>query len=203
MDVRPVLSRIKGLPHKDDGRIYITSLKPLLKEIGMNQTVALALWQNGDASARDVAVRIADPSLMDNILLEQWVNELDEWGLTDAFAGYIVKNTPFAVTKINDWINRDEEYVVRAAFATMAQMAWAKNDISDNVFISFFPLIEAKSNDSRFYVKKAINWALRDIGKRNSDLQKHAASLALKLQNAQNKTMQWVGTHRVKEFMVP
>ena len=201
MDIEQILEQIKKLPRKDEGEIYLSSLKPLIKNLGKDHHLAIRLWETKNKAAREIAVRIAEPEKTNEELLEKWVKDLNEWGLTDAFTGHLVKYTSFAVSKSYEWAEQEPEFIRRAGFATIAQMAWAKNDFDDTVFIKFLPLIDKMASDDRFYVKKAVNWALRDIGKRNPKLQKHAQQLKKKLQQSDNKTACWVGKHRCKEFM--
>lgn len=199
MHLESVLKELEALP--DRGDVYISDLKPLLKKIKKDHALACELWQTGNRAARHIAVRVADPKLSDENLLEDWVRDLEDWGLTDAFTGHLVKYTSFAVSKAFEWAIREPEFERRAGFATIAQMAWARNDFEDEVFLRFLSVIEKTATDDRFYVKKATNWALRDIGKRNIVLRKQAQALALKLQTMDNKTACWVGRHRSREIM--
>ncbi len=197
---------IQSLRRKDDGHIYITDAAPLIAAVGVHHDFALALWHSGgtsgDVAHREIAVRIADPALADEALLESWVAELDEWGLTDSFTGYVVKYTRWAEDKAFEWADRAALYQRRAGFATIAQMAWTRRyPAADDMFIRFLPLILRHAPDSRLHVKKAVNWALRDIGKRNALLCAHAIETAKKLQSSPDKTARWVGTHRCGEFI--
>lgn len=200
MDIGTAILEIKSLSRKDCGHVYTGDLQSLIRKIKKDHDLALALWQVDDRAAKQLAVRVCDPDKADEELLELWVNDLDEWGLTDAFAGHLVKYTPYALKKAYEWAEREPEFQRRCGFAIIAQLAWAQNDVSDDEFINFLPVIEKTANDDRFYVKKAVNWALRDIGKRNENLRIYAKKLAEKLQMSPDKTAKWVGKHRVKEF---
>ena len=200
MNIDNILKQIYKLPQKEDGAIYISALKPLVSKYKNEHELAIALWDTKDTCARELAVRIADPKLADETLLEEWLKDLGGWGITDAFTGHLVRHTRLAIPKAYEWANRGPEFEKRAGFATMAQLAWSKNTVKNSVFIDFLPVIERESMDGRFYVKKAVNWALRDIAKRNSNLRKHAQNISLKLQNSDDKTAQWVGRHRAKEI---
>lgn len=202
MDISDVLEQLKILPKKkESGEVYITSLHPLIKDIGIDNDLAIKLWDSGDRNAREIAVRICDGVRIDEALLDRWVLALDEWGLTDSFTGHLVRHTPFAVAKAYEWAQREDIYEKRAGFALIAQMAWCKNSFTDNVFIEFLPFISSSATDTRLHVKKAVNWALRDIGKRNQALQRHAVDVAMNLRQSQDKISRWVGTHRCHEFM--
>lgn len=200
-DVQVALHELNALPFKDDGEVYIGALKPLLQRYKGQHDLACALWNTKQKPARELAVRIADPQRADDTLLEQWVHDLDCWGLTDSFTGHLVKYTSHASEKAFDWVQRDGEYLRRSGFATIAQMAWAHNEWDDQLFVDFLPLIKKYANDPRLHVKKAVNWALRDIGKRNENLRCHVIRLAAELQKSSNKTRRWVGMHRRHEYM--
>lgn len=196
----PVLMRrLRALRRKRDGDIYLPDLKPFVAEIGLCHGTALALWDTGYDAARELAVLLADPARVDADFLEGWVRGLDEWGLCDGFVARLVRGTPFAVGKAHEWAAREPEYERRAGFSLMAQMAWQKNDYPDKVFRDFLPLVLRYAGDDRLYVKKAVNWALRDIGKRNPALARHALRTAGQLREAGDRTMRWVGTHRMGE----
>jgi 3-methyladenine DNA glycosylase AlkD len=197
-----VIKELQKIPRKNDGRIYVTHLKPLVQSIGHDQEMANFLWAQGDAAAKEVAVRVADPHIVTLTTLQQWVRDLNEWGITDAFAGHLVKNSGHGIHLAFEWAKRKPEYEKRAGFATIAQMAWAKNDVQDETFLDFLPVIKANANDDRHHVKKAVNWALRDIGKRNNRLQKQAQNVAIDLQESSKKTEKWVGSHRIKEIFL-
>lgn len=200
--IKNILKELKTLRRKEQGgQVYIADLKPLIKRIGRDHELAQELWATQYDAARELAVRIAEADKTDEALLDLWVKDLDCWEITDAFTGMLVKFTPYTIKKCYDWAEREPEFEKRASFATIAQMAWSANEFKDQTFVAFLDLIEAAANDDRFYVKKAVNWALRDIGKRNDRLQKKAEKLARKLQASDNKTAQWIGRHRVKEFM--
>lgn len=195
------MMRLRKLRRKRDGDIYHPDLKPFVQEIGICHDTALALWDTGYDAARELAVFVADPARVDEKFLERWVVGLNEWGLCDGFTARLVRGTPFAVAKAHEWAAREPEYERRAGFSLMAQMAWQKNDYADKVFRDFLPLVERYAEDDRLYVKKAVNWALRDIGKRNEALARHALKTAERLQKSDSKAARWVGSHRIKEII--
>jgi 3-methyladenine DNA glycosylase AlkD len=122
--------------------------------------------------------------------MEQWMNDVDSWAICDACCGELFKYTPFAIDKAHTWSRRKEEYVKRAGFVMMAALAVHRKDLGDGVFKKFFPDIERESNDNRNFVKKAVHWALRQIGKRNPALKKKAIKIAVKLSQRNNSTEQ-------------
>lgn len=199
MQVEDIIKYIETLPHKEDGRVYITSLKPLIRDLDLCREDALCLWNHGSHGAREVAIRAINLSQMNEALIESWVKDLDSWDMTDALTAK-VRYTPYAVSKAFEWHKREREFERRASFALIAQMAWEKNDFKDDIFLDFLPIIEDKASDNRLYVKKAVNWALRDIGKRNENLRQAAQSLAYQLQESDHSTKRWVGKHRFQEI---
>ncbi|MBC6441051.1 MAG: DNA alkylation repair protein [Rhodospirillales bacterium] len=203
MSLDDVLRDLNALPRKADGTVYVSAFKPLARRHRNDHALALALWDTGTDVARQLAVRIADPSLADDRLLETWVNDLDEWSLTDAFTAHVVRPSALAIEKSHAWAQAEPTFVRRAGFATVAQLAWLRTSATeDMVFLAFLPRIEAAATDERFYVKKAVNWALRDIAKRNDALCEHATALAMCLMASDDTTARWVGRHRCKEFLV-
>lgn len=205
-DLADLRRRLAALRRKPDGQAYIADLAPFIRECGRDHALAEALWRPGekgvDMAARDLAARIADPAAMDRAALELWLKDLDAWSITDAYTGYIVKLTPYAEEMAHLWAGRAPTYEKRAAFATVAQMAWTKTGrTADAVFIRFLPVIEAAAADSRLHVKKAVNWALRDIGKRNAALNAQAVRTARRLAASPDKTARWVAAHRAHEYM--
>ena len=194
-----ILKTLSGLRRKDRGDIYITDLKPLIDKHAQDHRLALRLWATGDMAAREQAVRIADPAQLNKDMAEAWLSDLDEWGLTDAFAS-LIKETGYAVPRAEAWAQREPEFEKRAGFSLMAQLAWTKNDLEDHVFTGFLQHIEKGASDERLYVKKAVNWALRDIAKRNDHLRQQVCGVAERLRLSDDKTVRWVATHRDNEF---
>lgn len=199
MTVVSVLAEINALPCKEDGRVYIMKLDKLVPRYRNDNGLARSLWTTGDMNARQFAVRIAEPLTVTEECLELWLPDLDSWDICDAFCG-LVARSPFAETKALSWVHLDGEYQRRAGFALIAQMAWAKNDFTDGLFIQSLENVERYAPDERYYVKKSVNWALRDIGKRNDILRLHAQALANRLAVHSDKTSRWVGKHRIKEI---
>ena len=200
LETKKILSELKKLRLKSDGDFYLPDLKPFIKTYAGQHELALELWTTGNKAARTLAYNIADPARVTEHLIDKWVEDLDEWDLVDGFTAILIRPTKFARTKPFEWAQREETYVRRAAFSLIAQMAWQKNDFEDALFKKFLPLVGEYAHDDRLHVKKAVNWALRDIGKRNDALKSHAQKIAARLQKSDDKTARWVGTHRMKEI---
>ena len=198
--MKKILAELSALRRKSDGDVYDPDIKKIATRIGTDHKLAQALWDEGDTAAQALAIYIVDGERFSERLAEKWVKGIGEWGICDSFTARLVRPKQFAIEKAHKWAGREPEYERRAAFSLMAQMAWQENGHQDEVFIDFLPVIEKFAHDERLYVKKAINWALRDIGKRNPNLQKHAKITARRLSKSADKTMRWVGTHRMTEI---
>ena len=202
-NLKDVLLQLEELPfYESEGQesVYNKDLLRLVKNIGRNQKLAEQIWVQNIRSAKHLAIRISEPQLMNENDLDRWVKDIADWGTCDAFCAHVVRGTPFAIDKAFEWADRENEFEKRAGFSTIAQLAWKKSDMPNEVFIDFLPLVEKHAVDDRYYVKKAVNWALRDIGKRNANLKKDAVQLAQKLQQSDNKVVKWIGTHRITEL---
>ena len=199
-EIASLVRELKGLRRKTDGDVYNPDIVAIARRIGPSHEQALALWDNGYDAARELAVHIAVPEKFTVKHAEAWVRDLDEWGLCDGFTGRLIRYRPYAEAKAHEWAAREELYQRRAGFALIAQMAWQKNNYPDRLFADFLPLVAAHAQDDRLHVKKAVNWALRDIGKRSPGLRRKALAVALRLKKSDNKTARWVGTHRMGEI---
>lgn len=180
--------------------VSIPVLRKMAKDIGKNQALAIELWDSGIHEARILASMIADPQLMTPELMDAWVNEFDTWDVCDQVCGNLFDRTPFAFEKAIEWCQREQEFVRRAGFVMMAELAVHDKKAPDESFIQFFPLIKQYANDERNFVKKAVNWALRQIGKRNSRLYALALACAHEIQNMDSKTARWIARDAIKEL---
>lgn len=132
--------------------------------------------------------------------MEEWAGDFNSWDLCDQCCGNLFDRTEFAYRKAVEWSSREEEFVKRAAFALMAWLAVHDKKASDDPYLQFLPLIEREATDSRNYVKKAVNWALRQIGKRNRNLNAAAIRTAEKILTLENKSAQWVARDALREL---
>jgi len=176
---------------------------PVLREIArahrLDHPLALDLWITDIHDARILATFIADPARLTRDQSERWVRECDTWALTDALA-FLVDRTPFAATKAHLWSTRQGEFMKRAGFATMAGMAIHRKELTDDVFLAFLPDIAREAIDDRLYVKKAVNWALRQIGKRNPALRKAAVAEAKRLAKLASPAARWIAKDALREL---
>jgi 3-methyladenine DNA glycosylase AlkD len=179
--------------------ISLYTLRDLAKGIH-DHRLALSLWDTGIHEARMLAAMIDEPEKVTLQQMETWVSEFDSWDICDIATDEVFIHTPYILDRITAWSTREEEFVKRAAFASMAALVVHRKDIPDIQITSFFTLIEQASGDPRNFVKKAVNWALRNIGKFRLELRKQAWTLAEKLSKSEDKTARWIGKDAVREF---
>ena len=179
--------------------ISIPNLRQIAKETGRDQALAVELWDTGIHEARLLAGFIADPHQMTEALLESWVQDFDSWDICDQTCGLFAR-TPFAYAKALEWSARPETFVKRAGFVLMATLAVHDKRAPDEHLAQFLPIIAREAGDERNFVKKAVNWALRQIGKRSLNLNIQAIETAGKIQQMDSKAARWVAADALREL---
>jgi 3-methyladenine DNA glycosylase AlkD len=180
--------------------ISIPNLRKLAKEVGKNHKLALQLWRSEIHEARILAGMIDEVDKVTEKQMDLWIKGFDSWDVCDQVCANLFDKTSFAFKKAIEWTRRKEEFEKRAGFALMACLAWHDKEAGDNKFIKFFPAIKRESIDERNYVKKAVNWALRQIGKRNRNLNKEAITIALIIQKIESKSARWIANDALREL---
>jgi 3-methyladenine DNA glycosylase AlkD len=180
--------------------ISIPGLQGLAKNIGKNHKLAGELWSCGIHEARILACMIDDPQQVAEAQLERWVKEFNSWDLCDQCCNRLFRRSEFAHQKALAWACRPDEFVKRAGFVLMAVLAVHDKKAADRQFEPFFGLIKKEAVDRRNFVKKAVNWALRQIGKRNLSLNKKAIAVAEEIQQFESKTARWVASDALREL---
>lgn len=180
--------------------ISIWDLRKVAKEIGRDQPLAEQLWKTGIREARLLAGYVADPDTISEATIERWAKDFNSWDIVDQVADAIWFS-PYGYKKAIEWSKRSEEFVKRAAFVLMAGLAVYDKKASNEKMGQFFPIIIRESTDERNFVKKAVNWALRNIGKKNAVLNRKAITTAKQLAKSDDKTAQWIGKDALKELM--
>ncbi|HXX59381.1 MAG TPA: DNA alkylation repair protein [Dehalococcoidales bacterium] len=175
-------------------------IREAAKKIGTDHALALQLWQTGIHDARILAGLVADPKQITDAQMENWVMDFDSWDVCDQVCGSVFEKSPLAWRKVAEWAARDEEFVKRAAFALLASLAWHDKKATDEQFVKALPLILKASTDDRNFVKKAVNWALRNIGKKNFYLNKEALRSAQEIQKIDSKAARWVAVDALREL---
>ena len=180
--------------------VSVPEMRKIAKEYGKDHKLALELWKTGLAEARIVAAMIDEPEKVTEKQMEEWVKDINSWDICDQVCMNLFEKTPLAWKKILDWSEREEEFVKRAAFALTACLAWHDKEAEDEKFIELFPAIKRGATDERNFVKKAVNWALRNIGKRNQKLKKAAAKAAKEIQRIDAKAARWIASNAIREL---
>ena len=178
---------------------------PVLREIARshrkNHALAQELWASNIHDAMQLATIIDDPKQVTRTQAERWVRDCDNWAQTDACA-FLFDRTEFAEDKARSWSLRKAEFVKRTGFSLMAGMAVHRKELPDDVFLQFLPLIRREAIDERNFVKKAVNWALRQIGKRNPRLRWAAIVEAKRILKLDTKSARWIARDALRELLV-
>ena len=211
--VAEVLDRLKAMANpeqlaqearlgiKTDGGLGISvwDLRKLAKEIGKDQPLAEALWVTEIREARLLAGYVADPEQISEKVIEEWVADFDSWDIVDQVSDVFLFS-PFAYAKAFEWSTRPEEFVKRTAFVLVAGLAFYDKEASDEKRMQFFPIILREARDERNFVKKAVNWALRNIGKRNLALNAKAIEVAEEMAEIDSKAARWNAKDALREL---
>jgi 3-methyladenine DNA glycosylase AlkD len=214
MDAKEVLERLRALESPKDREgmarfginpahalgISVTKLRGIGKEIGRDHDLALELWDSGVHEARILATIIDDPKLVTKRQMSSWVEDLDSWDLCDQACMNLFWRAAGGVDLALEWTERNEVFVKRAGFAIMARLATKKANASDELLESFLPVIESASDDDRNFVRKAVNWALRQIGKRNAHLNELAIETAERIGQRGTKSARWIANDALREL---
>ncbi|MEA1958155.1 MAG: DNA alkylation repair protein [Chloroflexota bacterium] len=189
-----------GIRPKEAYGISIPNLRIIAKEIGTDHELALDLWESGIHEARILAGMIDDPDLITERQIDRWVGGFDSWDICDQCCMNAFERTRFARNKALEWSASDKEYVKRAGFVMMARLALVDKKSGDEQFSKFLEIIEGEACDSRNYVQKAVNWALRQIGKRNANLNRLAVETAEEIQKLSPRSAKWIASDALREL---
>ena len=189
-----------GIKTNNSLGIYHQDLKVLAKEIGQNNSLALELFDTDIYEAKILCSKIYNPNDITEEQMENWVTTFENWEICDSFCMGFFAQSKYALVKTEEWSKKDEEFIKRASFTIMASYGFADKKASNEVFERFLEIIQREIEDDRIYVKKAVNWALRNIGKRNIDLNKKAIITANKILENPSKSAQWIAKNALKEL---
>lgn len=180
--------------------ISMPLLRVMAKEHRKEHGLALALWKTGIREARILATLVDDPAKVTEKQMERWVLDFNSWEICDQCCGNLFGKTEFAYRKAFEWSERPEEYVKRAGFVLMVALSVHDKKASDEAFRFFLKPIKREAGDQRNFVKKAVNWALRQIGKRNPALMSHAVRTAKEIQKMASSSARWIAADALREF---
>ena len=180
--------------------ISMAVLRPLARPHRNNHSLALELWESGVHEARILAALIENPAKVGRAQANHWVRDFDSWDVCDQVCGEVFAYVPFAIEKAHEWTTHRAEFVQRAGFVLMARMAVRRKDLADSVFLEFLPLIRREATDDRNFVRKAVNWALRQIGKRNPRLRRAAIAEAKAIAKIDSRAARWIAADALREL---
>jgi 3-methyladenine DNA glycosylase AlkD len=180
--------------------ISVANLRKLARRAGKDHALAQQLWDTGLHEARILASIVDVPAEVTAEQMERWVRDFDSWDLCDQCCGNLFWQTPYAARKVFEWSEREREFEKRAGFALMACIAWHDKAAPDDLLLSFLPVIRRESGDKRNFVRKAVNWALRTIGKRNPALNEAAVALAQDILDSGDRASRWVASDALREL---
>jgi 3-methyladenine DNA glycosylase AlkD len=189
-----------GLYSKDTLGVSVANIRVLAKRLGRDHDLALALWETGVYEARMLTTFVDEPHRVTPAQMDRWCRDFDSWGICDALCFHLFDKTPHAWLKIAKWSDARAEFVRRAAFALLASVALHDKTAPDKPFLDSLLLIERAATDNRNFVKKAVSWALRGIGKRNLALHAAAVKLASTLAKSSDPTARWTGKDALRDL---
>ena len=180
--------------------LTVTAMRSIARTLGRDNALAQALWDTGIPDARIVASMVAEPAKLTSRQMDAWVKGFAAWDVCDQTCLNAFVKSPLAWSKVHAWVTRKDEFVRRAAFSLLATLAVHDKITGDEPFIAALALVEAAADDDRNFVKKAVNWALRGIGKRNTALRAHAIAAALRIQAQGTKSARWIAADALREL---
>ncbi|WP_414470427.1 DNA alkylation repair protein [Methanobacterium sp. ACI-7] len=189
-----------GINSKKAYGVRMPEIRRIAKNAGKNHELAQELWKYGYSETQIMASLVDDPKLVTEEQMENWALQFDSWDVCDQCCMNLFRKTPFAYKKVHEWSKREETFVKRAAFTLIATLAVHDKKADNKTFESLFPIIIRESGDTRNFVKKAVNWALRQIGKRNKDLNKKAIRVAEEINKLDFKSAKWIAKDALREL---
>jgi len=214
MDRNEVLKRLKshsnpeavkgmarfGINPNNTYGVSIPTLRKMARELGRNHSLSLELWESGIHEARILASMIDIPEKVTATQMDKWVRDFDSWDVCDQSCSNLFDKTKAAYQKAVEWSLRHEEFTKRAGFALMAALAFHDKKAPNAKFLKFLKAIKREATDERNFVRKAVNWALRQIGKRNLELNRAAVRTAKQIRKMPSKSARWIASDALREL---
>jgi len=176
------------------------ALHKLAREIGKDHLLANELWACEVHEGKILASLIGEPEKATANEMEVWAKSFDSWDVADTACCYLYAGSKFAWKKAQDWSKRRELFIKRAGFSLVAYLSYKDKQSPDEKFVKFLKVIERESDDDRHFAKKAVNWALRNIGKRNQKLNREAIRVAGKLRKRDSRAARWIAADALREL---
>lgn len=190
-----------GIPLGNAFGVTMPDIQKLGKQLGKRHDLALALWDTGQYEARLLCAYVDDPAAVTPAQMDRWARDFDSWAVCDTLCFALFDRTPHAWKKVEQWAGKRDEFVKRAAFAMLASLTIHDRDADPALFLRGLELVEREAGDARNFVSKAINWALRSIGKkRNPALKKAAIATATRLAASPEAAPRWVGKDALRDI---
>jgi 3-methyladenine DNA glycosylase AlkD len=189
-----------GISSENTLGVSIPVLRRLSRKIGKDHSMARDLWGTRLHEARILAAMVDDPAKVTEEQMDIWVQGFDSWDVCDQCCGILFDKTKFAYRKALEWSAKEKEFVKRAGFSMMAELAVHDKGAPDSEFEAFLPAIEREATDERNFVKKSVNWALRQIGKRNQKLNRKALRTSERLSTLESKSARWIAADAIREL---
>jgi 3-methyladenine DNA glycosylase AlkD len=180
--------------------VSIPRLRSLAKQVGKDHDLAIELWESGIHEARILASLVDDPSKVSEKQMDSWTSQFDSWDVCDLCCSNLFDKTSFAYSKAIQYAAKEGEFVKRAGFVLMACLAVHDKKASDKTFLTFLPIIRKESIDDRNFVRKSVNWALRQVGKRNARLNEAAIKAAKEISKIDSKSSRWIASDALREL---
>ncbi|MBN2599287.1 MAG: DNA alkylation repair protein [Candidatus Thermoplasmatota archaeon] len=189
-----------GINPQNNLGISIYQLRRLAKQIGTHHALALKLWDSQIHDARLLACFIDDPKQATSEQMDAWADDFDSWDICDQACTSLFDLSPLTSEKVFQWVNKENEFVKRAAFSLIAGLAVHDKTATDQDFEAFLRLCITSATDERNYVKKAVSWAVRNIGKRNLQLNKKSLETAEEIRHINSKSARWIASDAIREL---
>jgi len=180
--------------------ISIAVLRPLARPLRKDHPLALKLWASEIHEARLLAALVEDPAKVDRTQATRWARDFDSWDICDQVCGEVLPYVPFALEQAKQWTTQRAEFVKRAGFVLVARMAVRRKDLADDLFLEFLPTVRREATDDRNFVRKAVNWALRQIGKRSPHLRRAAIAEAKAIAKIDSRAARWIAADALREL---
>lgn len=180
--------------------LSVPAMRSIARTLGREHDLALALWRTGIPDARIVAGMVAEPARLTSSQMDDWAQGFVAWDVCDQTCLNAFRTSPLAWGKVTQWADHPDEFVRRAAFALLATLSVHDKAAGDAAFVDALALVEAAASDERNFVKKAVNWALRNIGKRNAALHVVAVACAQRIQQQGSKPARWIAADALREL---
>jgi 3-methyladenine DNA glycosylase AlkD len=189
-----------GINPRDALGVPMPVLRTMARRHRRDHTLAAQLWASGIHEARILATLVDDPAQVTRSQMNRWSRDLDSWDTCDQACQNLFRYTPFAFEQAARWSRARQEFVRRAGFALMAGLAVKAKDAADQQYEAFLPLVREAATDQRNFVRKAVNWALRQIGKRNERLRRKAIRAAEEIQEIDSPAARWIASDALREL---